>query len=208
MKKIVITVVALLFAIPAFCALNPYLSIKGGYEYSYQKNKLHGDIDESIAEVYDKFYEADEAVFGLAAGHWFTDKFRAEIAYNYKFDNTLRTESSFRDEEGLPIPAPRESLKQHTVLINAYYHPFSDWIVSPYVGAGAGWGWSKYEMPAYDVKLNQNNFAYAFYLGADYKLTRRLTLDFSFTYNSILSDHSSLKDMHNYGGALALRYKI
>lgn len=112
-----------------------------------------------------------------------------------------------RDMYGLPINL-RESLKQHTVLINAYYHPFSDWIVSPYLGAGAGWGWSKYKM-GYDLgNISQNNFAYAFYLGADYKLTERLALDLSFTYNSILSDHSRLKDIYSYGGALALRYKI
>lgn len=203
MKKIVITVVALLFAIPAFCALNPYLSIKGGYEYGYQKNKPMDFEGGSMSSS--KIYEADNAVLGLAAGHWFTDKFRAEIAYNYKFDNSLRGQL---DWEGIPVPSPRESLKQHTVLINAYYHPFSDWIVSPYLGAGAGWGWSKYKM-GYDLgKLSQNNFAYAFYLGADYKLTESLALDLSFTYNSILSDHSRLKDIYSYGGALALRYKI
>ncbi len=202
MKKIVITVVALLFAIPAFCALNPYLSIKGGYEYGYQKYKANEWISSS------KMYDADNAVFGLAAGHWFTDKLRAEIAYNYKFDNSLRKGLDVRDIYGLPINL-RESLKQHTVLINAYYHPFSDWIVSPYLGAGAGWGWSKYKVTDLALlNISQNNFAYAFYLGADYKLCERLTLDLSFTYNSILSDHSRMKDAYNYGGALALRYKI
>lgn len=202
MKKIVITVVALLFAIPAFCALNPYLSIKGGYEYGFQKYKANEWISSS------KMYDADNAVFGLAAGHWFTDKLRAEIAYNYKFDNSLRKGLDARDMYGLPINL-RESLKQHTVLINAYYHPFSDWIVSPYLGAGAGWGWSKYKVTDLALlNISQNNFAYAFYLGADYKLTERLALDLSFTYNSILSDHSRLKDIYSYGGALALRYKI
>lgn len=202
MKKIVITVVALLFAIPTFCALNPYLSIKGGYEYGYQKYKANEWMSSS------KMYDADNAVFGLAAGHWFTDKFRAEIAYNYKFDNSLRKGLDARDWEGFPINL-RESLKQHTILINAYYHPFSDWIVSPYLGAGAGWGWSKYKVKDFALlNISQNNFAYAFYLGADYKLTERLALDLSFTYNSILSDHSRLKDIYSYGGALALRYKI
>ena len=195
MKNIFIIFLLIFVSLAAYGKDNNYIAIKGGYDYSFQKEKGYTFSGQYYPSH--KFYEADNTVLGISVGHKFNNLFRTELDYKHKIDNDVRG-NNIRDAFGYPV---RDKFTEHSLLINTFLHPFSYRLISPYFGLGCGWAWSNY---AHIVK--QNNFSYAAYLGADYNIYTNLILDLSISYSNTLSDRKGLKNIHSVSGTIGIRY--
>jgi opacity protein-like surface antigen len=198
MKKIALAACVLFVSLSAFAQLNPYVAIRGGYEKTKEDAVLTGAPQRLTYTLFD----TNIPTFTLALGAELSEMWRSEVAYTYKTKKTDIIDR--RDSMGLPTPPQKERLTQQTILANLFFYPFKDMQVKPFVGAGLGLGIVDMEYFGSD-----SNFAYAIYLGADYKFLEHWAVELMATYNSILSPYGGgSKDVYNFGGTIGLRYNF
>ncbi|MDR1123281.1 MAG: outer membrane beta-barrel protein [Elusimicrobiota bacterium] len=197
MKKLTAVMAMLLCTAGGLMAFSgQYVSVKGAYEASKQ------EYSEGARSI--NIFDAKGPALGLSYGAYFGESLRAEINYNYKDLKDTKTLAN----TGIPFDSGSTiKTAQHTFLANVFYYPFGRIIISPFVGAGAGYGIVKdktYGLPT------KGNFAYAVYLGADYPLTEKFAIDLTASYNAILNpyDYPGYKNINNFGGGLGLRYSF
>ncbi len=82
-----------------------------------------------------------------------------------------------------------------TVLGNLYFDIPLDGALTPYLGAGAGYGWAS---------GNDEGFAFALMAGVDFALTDRLSADLGYRYRQVLDGD----DPHDHQVLLGLRYSF
>ena len=117
----------------------------------------------------------------LGFGYHFTDELRGDITVSYLGKDDVRG----------PIVGPND-YASHTVwsgLINGYYDIATIVGITPYVGAGVGFTYSRHELSfdpalvgAADLPDRQYNFAYALMAGASYKVTDNVSIDAGYQF--------------------------
>lgn len=88
-----------------------------------------------------------------------------------------------------------------TVLGNLYFDIPTETIFTPYLGAGAGYGWA-----SNDNRRNgaDDGFAFALMAGAEFGLTDSLSADLGYRYRQVISG----RDPSDHQVLLGLRYKF
>lgn len=120
----------------------------------------------------------DEGLFVLGGG------------VGYQFNDNLRA-----DLRGDWAGLGNDDVAFTTVLGNVYFDIPTDTILTPYLGAGLGYGWSESD------GTDQDGAAFALMAGAEVSLTDNLSADFGYRYRQILSE-----DVYDHQALVGLRY--
>lgn len=196
MKKLALLVC--LFCLPLITSaeMNPY--IKGHIGYNHMDFDAKGGYTIFSGSGYNA---------GLEIGNNFSDRFRGGLSYSF-IKTSASSDLDVRDSYGIPISSSASvpEVHQHIILLNGFYYPLKKAKINPFAGAGAGWGFLNNTGDYYTDK--NNNFAYALYLGVDYDITEKISLDITGNYTSILAPTSHTKDLYNFGGTLGVRYSF
>ncbi|MCL1892349.1 MAG: outer membrane beta-barrel protein [Alphaproteobacteria bacterium] len=174
MKKLFLTS-AMILAVGAANAANPYASLKAGYansslKYGYEDSFFdrHGNFDGfTLAAAGGLAFAVDPAV-----------TLRGEVEYAYT-DVSAKPENWWGD--------PKLSVSGNTIMLNGYADfGYESWAVKPYVGFGAGFGFgNKFEIK-YSGSGHKNDmwdgFAYAGMVGASWQATNHLAVDLELKY--------------------------
>jgi opacity protein-like surface antigen len=120
----------------------------------------------------------DDVTFGGGVGYRYNSNLRADIRVDYAGDYDI---------------GGGADLGFGTALVNGYYDfPISSQI-APYLGVGAGYGWTV-RSPGPD----RDGFAYALMAGVSFDMTQQIALDVGYRFRQVLvsgpdvSDHSAL----------------
>ena len=111
----------------------------------------------------------------------------------YQFNDNLRGDVR-ADWAGLGNDASMSS-----VLGNLYFDIPTSSMVTPYLGAGVGYGWAED-----DAGRNTDGFAYALTAGAAVDLTDNLAADVGYRFRQIVSGDGA----HDHEVLVGLRYKF
>ncbi len=109
--------------------------------------------------------------FGI--GYQFDDSYRADITGNWT---------------GAYKVAPGATIDTRMVLGNMYYDWKNDSAVTPYIGAGIGYGWTDATGPGYS---NASGVAVGLTAGASFAMTNNLALDVGYRFHDILTGGST-----------------
>jgi outer membrane autotransporter protein len=120
----------------------------------------------------------DEGLFVLGGG------------VGYQFTDNLRTDLRL-DSAGLG----NDDAAFTTVLGNVYFDIPTDTIVTPYLGAGLGYGWAETN------GNDEDGAAFAAMAGLEVNLTEELSADIGYRYRQILSE-----DIYDHQALVGLRY--
>jgi len=107
----------------------------------------------------------------------------------YQFDPYLRSDVRV-DWSGNYNVAPGADLNMTTVLGNVYLDLPNATLFTPYIGAGAGYGWT-----SVDNGNDKNGFTYSLMAGVSVDLSESVALDAGYRYRDIIDagdDHSVL----------------
>lgn len=101
----------------------------------------------------------------------------------YRFNENLRTDMRL-DWSGYYDRTPgADDMSITTALGNLYFDVPTGTAFTPYLGAGAGYGWG-----TVDGGKDKDGFAYALMAGASVNLTDELSLDMGYRFRSVLAD--------------------
>ena len=174
MKKLLLTSAIIMVAGVANAAINPYVSLKGGYS------------DKSLTIGYDPSLGLPDATERGLTG--FTGAAAFGGAYAVHPVVTLRgeLEYSYSQTEGT-IGTLDWTFKQNTFSLNAYAD-FGDasWVVKPYVGLGAGFGTGNFGTKFGYLNLD-DAFAYSIMAGVAYAIDSNWAIDLGAKYSSWLT---------------------
>lgn len=136
---------------------------------------LRGDLGWSFLDWGDK----DNAfAVGGGVGYQFNDYLRSDVRVDWSGDYSVGNDAD-------------ASLT--TVLGNLYFDWKNDTAFTPYVGAGAGYGWV-----SADDGLSDDGFTYALMAGVSVDMSQSIALDFGYRYRELMiegenpADHSAL----------------
>lgn len=110
----------------------------------------------------------------------------------YQFNDNLRTDIR-ADWAG--IGSDDNSFT--TVLGNVYFDIPTQTIVTPYLGAGIGYGWSESDLD------DEDGVAFGLMAGVEVSLTDNLSADVGYRYRQILSE-----DVYDHEALVGLRYSF
>ena len=110
----------------------------------------------------------------------------------YRFNDNLRT-----DIRGDFAGLGSSNHSFDSVLGNVYFDIPTQTIVTPYLGAGVGYGWSD------DHGSNQDGAAFALMAGVEVSLTDNLSADIGYRYRQIISE-----DVYSNEALVGLRYSF
>ncbi len=134
---------------------------------------LRGDAGFSWMELHDG--NTDGLVLGGGVGYQYNDNLRADLR---------------ADAAGVG-----SSDYMTSVLGNMYFDIPMDSVITPYLGAGAGYGWAS---------GNENGFAFALMAGAELRLSDTVSADIGYRYRQIIDGN----DPHDHEVLVGLRYKF
>jgi opacity protein-like surface antigen len=160
---------------------------------------LAADMDAPAAEMVDGWYlradagwsflewsgrDDDEPVAGLGVGYRYTDNLRTDLRVDWAglYDRRRST----------------DDVAIITATGNFYFDIPTGMEVTPYLGAGAGYGWYMV-----DSGPDKDGFAYALMAGAEVALGERLSLDVGYRFRSILANGN---DPMEHQVMIGLRY--
>jgi opacity protein-like surface antigen len=127
------------------------------------------------------------------------DAITAGAGIGYQFTENLRTDLRV-DWAGDYEVAPGADLGLTTVLGNLYFDIPTSTIVTPYVGAGLGWGWASVS-PGND----DDGFAWALTAGAAVNLTEQFAIDTAYRLRGVGVDGP---DTYEHQVTTGLRFKF
>jgi opacity protein-like surface antigen len=142
---------------------------------------LRGDIGWSFLE-----WSGDDSnafTGGVGVGYQFTDYLRSDLRVDYA---------------GVYTNGPDMSVT--TALGNLYFDIPTSTVITPYLGAGAGYGWAPV-----DCGPDKDGFAYSLMAGASFDLSDSLDLDIGYRFRSVMSDGA---DPMEHQVLTGLRYKF
>lgn len=76
----------------------------------------------------------------------------------------------------------KTKLESQSVMVNAYYDIDMGTKITPYIGGGLGYAKIKGKMPALNLSMDDNTFAWQLGAGASYVLTNNISLDAGYRY--------------------------
>lgn len=136
---------------------------------------LRGDLGWSFLDWGDK----DNAfAVGGGVGYQFNDYLRSDVRVDWSGDYDIGNDAD---------------ANLTTVLGNLYFDWKNDSIFTPYIGAGAGYGWV-----SADDGLSDDGFTYALMGGVSVDMSQSIALDFGYRYRELMisgenpADHSAL----------------
>lgn len=141
---------------------------------------LRGDLGWSWADI-----DGGDDAFtgGGGVGYRFNRMFRADVTGDYS--------GSYDIDPG--------KFDAWTVLGNAYVDiPWGD-TITPYVGAGAGWGW----IDGSDGLESDNGFTFALMGGVAFDITERTAIDVGYRYRNTSIDGPNFED---HSARIGLRF--
>ncbi len=149
-----------------------YVSGAGGINFA-------GDTDNSALGL-DRTTDYDTGgVADLAIGHSFPSGLRLELDYSYRQD-------SAKSVAGV---SANGTASVNSILANIEYAFPIGGFVTPYVGAGAGYGWMHYDdlVPFAGSGINDTSggFAYQLIAGVEHRIDRNLSASLSYRYFSM-----------------------
>jgi opacity protein-like surface antigen len=134
---------------------------------------LRGDIGWSFLE-WDGGDDDDALTIGAGIGYQATDYLRGDVRVDYSGEYEV---------------APGADMSTVTVLGNMYFDVKNSTMITPYVGAGIGWGWAN-ETPTGD----ENGLAFALMGGASVDLTEMVAFDLGYRFRDIMIDGDDVTD--------------
>ena len=199
MKKIAISTLAVLIACPAFAGhprdgsswqiggMDPYIGLRGGIAYSNTNYRFLGE-KESMT---------DATLQGRAAmGLEINKQYRSEIEWSIytKAKDSARFADSTVDIK----------TNLQTLLLNTYYEFCSHSMVRPFLGLGAGVGFSSVKRSGTGVVKHTDDkagFSATGIMGMTFDMDRfAVDVDTRYTYVDV---HSGL---HNFGADIGIRF--
>lgn len=184
---------------------------------------LRGDVSYNVNDsVYDfELFgeEADNLRFGggIGIGYHFNDLFRADVNLSYI------SHDSYDYDDGINSGSVENTVGG--ALLNAYLDLGTFVGVTPYVGAGVGLLYSKYDASVtsptivgggYAASDRQYTFAYALNAGLSYQMTRNMSVDVGYQYLNapnleyidVGSDGEIKEGVHYHQIRVGLRYDL
>ncbi|WP_119392086.1 outer membrane protein [Taklimakanibacter lacteus] len=144
-------------------------------EYQDSGFYVRGDLGWSFLNWGD---DDDAFTLGGGVGYQFNDYLRSDLRVDWSGDYEV---------------APGADASLTTVLGNLYFDWKNDSMFTPYVGAGAGYGWVDA-----DDGLSDDGFTYALMGGVSVDMSQSIALDLGYRYRELMingenpSDHSAL----------------
>ena len=138
---------------------------------------LRGDLGWSFLD-WDGGKNDNAFTGGAGIGYQATDNLRGDLRVDWTGNYSV---------------APGADLSTTTVLGNMYFDWKNSSVITPYLGAGLGWGWAS-DTPT----GSENGFTYALMGGASLDMTDMIALDVGYRFRDILvpgdniTDHSVL----------------
>jgi opacity protein-like surface antigen len=145
---------------------------------------LRGDMGWSWLEWDGR--DDNEFTVGGGVGYQYNDYLRADLRVDWTglFDTTKSA----------------DDMTVTTALANMYFDIPTDTMVTPYVGAGAGYGWG-----TVDGGEDKDGFAYALMAGADVSVTDSVSIDVGYRFREVMSSGNDPMEHQILAG---LRYKF
>jgi len=136
--------------------------------------------------------------WGTATSPW---GFTGGAGIGYQFDQNLRTDLTW-DRSGNFTVAPGASISTSTVLGNVYYDWKNESPITPYIGAGLGYGW---EWDNNGTQASNQGLAVGLAAGVAYDMTNNLALDVGYHFHDILSSGTTVPE---HQATVGLRFKF
>lgn len=127
----------------------------------------------------------DALALGAGVGYRFHENLRADLRYDWAGDYDI---------------APGADMSVSTVLGNLYYDIANDSSFTPYVGAGAGYGWTNV-----DGGGDDSGFAFALMGGVGVDLTENMVIDLGYRFRDVMVSGS---DPSEHQALIGLRYEF
>ena len=125
-------------------------------------------------------------VFDAGIGYQFDPTFRADLTYNRTGDYTI---------------APGATLSTSTVLGTVYYDFRNSSALTPYLGAGVGYGWQY----AGGTATDGNGIAIGLNAGVAYDFTNNLALDVGYRFHDIFANNQNTPE-HQVTAGLRVKF--
>jgi len=200
MKKIAISTLAVLIACPAFAGnprdgsswqmwgLDPYMAMRGGISYMNTNYKFMGQ-KESMTDI--SFQGR------LAMGLQMDKTYRSEIEWS--IHSKAKDSSSFGLANDIDI-----STKLQTLLLNAFMDVGSYHTIRPYIGLGAGAGFSNIKRSGTGIASHTSDkagFSATGIMGMTFDMDQfAVDVDARYTYVDVQSG------LHNFGANVGIRF--
>ena len=128
------------------------------------------------------------------------NEFVGGVGAGYRFDENLRTDLRVDWAGYYDTTAGADDMTLVTALGNLYFDVPTGTMFTPYVGAGAGYGWG-----TVDGGGDKDGFAYALMAGTSVNLSEELSLDVGYRFRAIMSNGDDPMEHQFMGG---LRYEF
>ena len=125
-------------------------------------------------------------VFDGGIGYQFDQNFRADVTYSRTGEYTI---------------APGATLSTGAVLGTVYYDFKNDSALTPYIGAGLGYGWQY----AGGTALSGDGIAVGLNAGVAYEFTNNLALDVGYRFHDIFANSQSTPE-HQITAGLRVKF--
>ena len=118
---------------------------------------------------------------GGGAGYKFNENLRADVRLDWAGDYSI---------------APGADMSVTTVLGNLYYDMANDTMFTPYVGAGAGYGWTNVS----GAGGEDNGVAFALMAGVGVDVSENITLDLGYRFRDVMISNEDPQEHQILGG--------
>ncbi len=165
---------------------------QGGESYqdaplnAFQKWYVRTDVGVGI---FDGLGDDDALTFGFGVGHRWSNNFRSDLTLDYVGEYDLNNGTNDVDAV--------------TVLANGYFDFNLSSFMTPYVGAGLGYGDVEADVGA--ARIDDDGLAYAVHAGLAFDVTQRTLLDLSYRYRGIDVSGPDFED-HSFQAGIRLKF--
>jgi opacity protein-like surface antigen len=172
--------------------------IRGDVDYHWSKwrNAEYFIYDDPFGQTktFDKGSLSGAPSLGLGVGYQIDDHFRVDLTGDYWFNSKFKGSTSGWVDDVFYTSTDKSKMSAYLLLANAYVDLGTWHRITPYVGAGIGGAWIKWDDlhntlddGSYFRHKGKGSwrFAYAAMAGASYCLTRNLKFDAGYRFSHI-----------------------
>ena len=136
--------------------------------------------------------------WSTATNNW---AFVGDVGIGYQFDQNFRTDLTYAMTGNYTL-APGSTLSTSTIMGNIYYDWRNSTPLTPYVGAGVGYGW---QYATGGGAFNASAIAVGLKAGVSYDFTNNLALDVGYRFNDILVSGQNTPE-HQVAAGLRVKF--